>query len=169
MNGPDDLRASAPILARDELAAWAEAQRAQGRRIVFTNGCFDLLHYGHVAAFKDAAALGDLLVVAVNADASVRRLKGPQRPVTPENDRAAVLAALRPVSAVTIFAELTPLETILLIRPDVLVKGAEYGDEEIVGAREVVSWGGEVVRVPMREGRSTTALIEAVARLRGDA
>jgi len=155
----------APVLPRDELAAWAAALRRDGRRLVFTNGCFDLLHRGHVEYLAEAAALGDVLLVAVNDDASVSALKGPSRPLTPLADRLAVLAHLRPVGALTIFGEPTPRETILLARPDVLVKGDEYAETDIVGAAEVRSWGGDVVRVSMRAGRSTSAIIAAVKRL----
>ena len=150
------------VLARDELAAWSDAVRAAGRTIAFTNGCFDLLHAGHLASLKQAAATADELVVALNTDASVGDLKGPGRPILPGPDRAALIAALRPVSAATMFAEPTPLETILLIRPHVLVKGSEYAEEDIVGAREVASWGGRVVRVPMVPGWSTSQIIAAI-------
>jgi D-beta-D-heptose 7-phosphate kinase/D-beta-D-heptose 1-phosphate adenosyltransferase len=156
---------SAPILAREELAGWSEAQRAAGRRIGFTNGCFDLLHPGHLASLQAGAARADCLLVAVNADASVRRLKGAGRPLLPEAARAALLAALRPVSAVTIFAEPTPLAVILLVRPTLIIKGGEYAEADIVGAREVRAWGGEVVRVDMHGGWSTTQLIANVKRL----
>ena len=153
------------ILAREELARWAEGVRAAGRTIAFTNGCFDLLHRGHLESLTVAAAEADELLVAINSDRSVRDLKGPPRPLVPEGDRAALLAALRAVSAVTIFAEPTPLETITLVRPDVLVKGSEYGIEDIVGAREVASWGGKVVRVPMRAGWSTSQIIATIKQL----
>ncbi len=153
------------ILVRNRLRAWADTVRAAGRTIAFTNGCFDLVHSGHLASLIQAAAIADELVVALNSDASVRRIKGPGRPLLPEAERAALIAALRPVSAVTIFAEPTPLETILQIRPDVLVKGSEYTEEEIVGAPEVKSWGGRVVRVPMVPGWSTSRIIEAIRRL----
>jgi len=153
------------ILAPERLRAWAEAVRAAGRTIAFTNGCFDLLHSGHLASLTQAAEGADELVVALNSDASVRRLKGPGRPLLPEADRASLIAALRPVSAVTIFAEPTPLETILQIRPDVLVKGSEYTEEDIVGAPEVKSWGGRILRVPMVPGWSTSQIIEAIRRL----
>lgn len=158
--------APAPVIPRAALAAWADRQRADGRTIVFTNGCFDLLHRGHVESLAEAAAEGDLLLVAINADASVRALKGPERPLVPETDRAAVLAALRAVGAVTIFPEPTPLETILLVKPAVLVKGAEYAPEQIVGGREVQSWGGRVVRIAMRAGLSTSGLLAQIKRSR---
>lgn len=156
---------TAPVLARHELAAWAAALRDAGRTIAFTNGCFDLIHSGHLASLAQAAASADELIVALNSDASVARLKGPGRPILPENDRAALMAALRAVSAVTIFDEPTPLETILLIRPDVLVKGSEYADADIVGARDVVAAGGRVLRVPMVPGWSTSEIIAAIRKL----
>jgi D-beta-D-heptose 7-phosphate kinase/D-beta-D-heptose 1-phosphate adenosyltransferase len=155
----------APVLARHELAAWAAARRAAGRTIAFTNGCFDLIHAGHLASLAQAAASADELIVALNGDASVTRLKGPGRPILPEIDRATLMAALRAVSAVTIFDEPTPLETILLIRPDVLVKGSEYADADIVGARDVVAAGGRVLRVPMVPGWSTSQIIAAIRKL----
>ena len=153
------------VLTRDRLRHWGEAVHAAGRTIAFTNGCFDLIHSGHLASLMQAAENADELVVALNNDASVLQLKGPGRPLLPEADRAGLIAALRPVSAVTIFAEPTPLETILQLRPDVLVKGSEYNEEDIVGAPEVKSWGGRVVRVPMVPGWSTSQIIEAVRQL----
>ncbi|MBM4131654.1 adenylyltransferase/cytidyltransferase family protein [bacterium] len=156
---------AAPVLARGELAGWADARRAAGRTIAFTNGCFDLIHAGHLASLAQAAAAADELIVALNSDDSVARLKGAGRPILPQGDRAALMAALRPVSAVTIYDEPTPLETILLVRPDVLVKGSEYADADIVGAREVVAAGGRVLRVPMVPGWSTSQIIAAIRRL----
>ena len=155
------------ILDRDELAAWGEAERAAGRRVAFTNGCFDIVHTGHLFSLAEAARQADSLLVAINADASVRELKGPRRPLVPQQHRAALIAALRPVSAVTIFDAPTPLEVILQVRPDVLVKGSEYEESDIVGAREVISWGGEVVRVPMRAGWSTSSIIAAIRDQQG--
>jgi D-beta-D-heptose 7-phosphate kinase/D-beta-D-heptose 1-phosphate adenosyltransferase len=153
------------ILAREELAGWSAEIHAAGQTIAFTNGCFDLVHSGHLASLAQAAGAADHLVVALNSDASVGDLKGPGRPILPEADRAALIAALRPVSAVTIFAEPTPLECILQLRPDVLVKGSEYQEEDIVGAREVKSWGGRVVRVPMVAGWSTSRIIASIREI----
>jgi rfaE bifunctional protein nucleotidyltransferase chain/domain len=153
------------ILDRADLATWADSVRAAGRTIAFTNGCFDLIHSGHLASLRQAAGAADDLVVALNSDLSVTGLKGPGRPLLPAADRSALIAALRPVSAVTIFAEPTPLETILLIRPDVLVKGSEYEEADIVGAPEVKSWGGRVERVPMVPGWSTSQIIAAIRQL----
>ncbi len=153
------------VLPRSELANWAKTVREGGGTIAFTNGCFDLLHSGHLASLQQAAAAADELVVALNSDDSVRQLKGAGRPILPGLDRAALIASLRPVSAVTIFAEPTPLEVILQIRPDVLVKGSEYAEEDIVGAREVKAWGGRVARVPMVPGWSTSQIIDAIRQL----
>lgn len=156
--------ATGVVLGRDELAAWGEAVRAAGRTLAFTNGCFDLVHAGHLAGLRQAAAAADELIVALNSDASVRQLKGEGRPIIAEGERAELIASLRPVSAVTIFAEPTPLEVILQVRPDVLVKGSEYEEADIVGALEVKSWGGRIVRVPMVPGLSTSAIIAAIRR-----
>ncbi len=153
------------VLARNDLASWAEKVHAAGRTIAFTNGCFDIIHRGHLESLKQAAGGADELVVALNSDASVTRLKGAGRPILPETDRAVLMAALRPVSAVTIFDEPTPLEVILLIKPNVLVKGSEYKEEDIVGAKEVKSWGGSIYRVPMVEGWSTSGIIDSIKKL----
>ena len=136
--------------------AW---RRAQAGPVVFTNGVFDLLHVGHVALLEAARGEGAALVVGVNGDASVRRLgKGAGRPLVPEAQRARIVAALAAVDCVVVFDEDTPRQLILALRPDVLVKGADYALDQIVGAAEVTGWGGRVVRVPLVEGASTTAL-----------
>ena len=153
------------VLQTTEAAAFAEAVRARGGRVVFTNGVFDLLHPGHVRYLQDARALGDALIVAVNSDRSVRSYKDPGRPVNPEDERAEVLAALRPVDAVVIFDEDTPHTIIGLIQPDVLVKGADWGEDNIVGRDIVEARGGRVVRMTLAPGFSTTALINKVRRL----
>ena len=132
-------------------------RRLAGQTVVFTNGCFDLLHPGHVRLLREAADLGDFLVVGLNSDASVRRLKGPSRPINPAEARAEVLSALEAVDAVTIFDEDTPLELITAIRPDVLVKGGDYRPDEVVGRPEVEAAGGRLVLIPLVEGHSTTA------------
>jgi D-beta-D-heptose 7-phosphate kinase/D-beta-D-heptose 1-phosphate adenosyltransferase len=155
-----------PVFDRSTLAARAEAWRRAGRRVVFTNGCFDLLHAGHLDLLHRSAALGDVLVVAINSDASVRRLKGPDRPLVPEGERAAMLAALDCVDAVTVFDEDTPLEAIRCVRPDVLVKGQDYKLGEVVGRDLVESWGGRVELLPLVPDRSTSSLVE---RIRGAA
>jgi D-beta-D-heptose 7-phosphate kinase/D-beta-D-heptose 1-phosphate adenosyltransferase len=146
---------------------WSRARewRAEiGGPVVFTNGVFDLLHPGHVDVLLGARRAGDALVVGVNSDASVRRLKGPERPVRGEAERCFVLAALSMVDAVVIFDQDTPLELIRALRPDVLVKGGDYHEGSMVGAPEVRSWGGRVVVIPLTPGHSTTSIIE---RLRG--
>jgi D-beta-D-heptose 7-phosphate kinase/D-beta-D-heptose 1-phosphate adenosyltransferase len=150
---------AAKIVDLRQAMARVEHLRSLGRRVVFTNGCFDLLHAGHVQLLERARALGDVLVVAVNGDASVRRLKGEGRPVVVEADRVRVLAALHSVGLVLVFEEDTPLEVIRQLRPDVLVKGGDYVKETIVGADLVLSWGGEVATIPLVTGRSTTGLL----------
>ena len=148
------------VLVRSELLEFFEKVRGTGRRVVFTNGCFDLLHPGHLRLLSRAAAEGDILVVAINDDDSVRGLKGTGRPIYPVEERSEVLLALRWVDYVTVFSEETPLAAIEHVRPDVLVKGAEYRERDIVGASFVKSSGGRVVRVPMKQGHSTRLLVK---------
>jgi rfaE bifunctional protein nucleotidyltransferase chain/domain len=138
-----------------------EAQRS-GKTVVFTNGCFDILHAGHVDLLQCAKALGDVLVVGINTDASVQRMKGPNRPIIPEHERAELLAGLNAVDFVCTFDEDTPLEAILKVHPDVLVKGADWGINDIVGRAEVEGWGGKVIALPLTEGKSTTGIVERV-------
>lgn len=153
------------ILSRAEAAALAAERQRQGHTVVFTNGVFDLLHPGHVRYLADARALGDLLIVGVNTDASVRRLeKGPERPLNTEADRAEVLAALASVDAVVLFDEDTPHAIVSAIQPDVLVKGADWAADAVVGRDVVEARGGRVVRIPLAPGYSTSAIVE---RLRG--
>ena len=159
------MKLMAPILIREDLFTWAEQVRSDGQQIAFTNGCFDLLHFGHIETFIEAIESGAKLIVAINSDSSISALKGPTRPLMAETDRSLLLASLRYVDAVTIFPEPTPLETIMLIKPDILVKGDEYAEEDIVGAREVRAWGGTVHRVPMRPDRSTSLIINKIKRL----
>jgi D-beta-D-heptose 7-phosphate kinase/D-beta-D-heptose 1-phosphate adenosyltransferase len=151
-------------IAADELAAVAAQWRAARRTIVFTNGVFDLLHPGHLALLEECASLGDVVLVAINDDASVARLKGPTRPVYPASERAEILLALRWVDAVTVFSEDTPLATIERVQPDVLVKGAEYGTGAIVGEEVVTSRGGRVVRYPMAKGHSTSEIVRRMEK-----
>jgi D-beta-D-heptose 7-phosphate kinase/D-beta-D-heptose 1-phosphate adenosyltransferase len=136
--------------------------RRQGQRIVFTNGCFDLLHPGHIHVLTQAKTLGEVLVVGVNSDASVTRLKGPQRPILKEHERVLILAALEAVDYVTIFDEDTPLELIRLLQPQVLVKGGDWKPEAVVGKEVVENNGGKVVVVPYQAGSSTTGIIERI-------
>ncbi len=147
------------VLDRKDLITEVHRRRLAGQSIVFTNGCFDLLHPGHVRLLSEAANLGHYLVVALNSDASIRRLKGPNRPINPAEARAEVLSALKAVDAVTIFDEDTPLELITAVRPDVLVKGGDYRPDEVVGRDEVEECGGRIVLVPVVEGHSTTSLV----------
>jgi len=139
--------------------------RLLSKTIAFTNGCFDILHQGHIASLSDAAREADILIVGVNSDASTRRLKGEQRPVNNEQARATVLASLLMVDAVIIFEEDTPLELIKMVMPDVLVKGGDYTLEQIVGAKEVMAAGGRVVINPIVPGFSTTGIIDKICRL----
>jgi rfaE bifunctional protein nucleotidyltransferase chain/domain len=154
---------------RRRLAALGLRLRREGKRVVFTNGCFDLLHPGHVALLKQARRLGDVLVVGLNSDRSVRRLKGPGRPILKAADRATVLAALRSVDYVTIFPEPTPAQAIRLLTPDVLVKGADWGAGEIVGRDVVEARGGRVVRLALKRGHSTTRVIARIVSAAGGA
>ena len=146
----------------------AELKR-QGKRVVFTNGCFDLLHPGHTRYLAEARALGDVLVVAINSDRSVRSLKGSKRPVIGEDERAEVLAALRFVDIVTIFDDLNPREVITRLLPDILVKGGDWGPNAIIGREEVEGAGGKVVSVPVLEGYSTSAIIKKIESLNSSA
>jgi len=150
----------APVLSLDELRSFLDDLHADGKVIVFTNGCFDILHRGHVQYLEKARSLGDILVVGLNSDSSVRRIKGPSRPVFSETDRAFVLAGLRAISYVVIFDEDTPLDLILSLRPDVLVKGGDWREEDIVGGKEIKQWGGKVETVEYLEGYSSSEIID---------
>ena len=154
------LSAEDKVVTHQELVTRVALWKANGERVAFTNGCFDLLHIGHITILEQARRFGDRLIVAINSDASVSGLKGPGRPIVGERERARVLAALAAVDAVVVFDEPTPLELIVATRPDVIVKGGDYGVDTIVGANEVQSWGGQVKIVPLVEGFSTTRLIE---------
>lgn len=155
------------MLSINEAAAFADAERRSGRRVVFTNGVFDLLHPGHIRYLQAARAEGDVLIVAINSDRSVRANKGPDRPIVPERDRAELLEALSAVTAVVIFDEETPQSIIDRIRPDVLVKGADWAADAIVGRETVEALGGKVVRVPIEPGWSTSAIIQKARASRG--
>lgn len=147
-----------PLHLKEQLKKW----RDQGCKIVFTNGCFDLLHLGHVDYLSRAADFGDKMIIGLNTDRSVSSLKGPSRPINDERSRALVLAALSCVSAVILFDEPTPLELIRLVNPDVLVKGADYSVENIVGADIVIAGGGSVKTIPFVDGYSTTAIEQRI-------
>lgn len=150
------------VLGQDAAARMAGRLRAEGRTVVFTNGVFDLLHPGHVRYLADARRLGDALIVGVNSDRSVRGIKGPERPITPEAERAEVLAALASVDAVVVFDEETPHELISRLQPDILVKGADWAADDIVGRDIVEARGGRVVRIPLAPGYSTTAILARI-------
>lgn len=148
------------IKSAEEMCVVRDLLRAEGKRLVFTNGCFDILHKGHVLYLSYARELGDLLVVGLNSNDSVRRLKGETRPINAQQDRAVVLAALESVDFVVIFEEDTPYELIKLLKPDVLVKGGDWKSEDIVGSDIVLSYGGEVHSLNYYDGYSTTGIIE---------
>jgi rfaE bifunctional protein nucleotidyltransferase chain/domain len=148
------------ILSMEQAILRFGREKRNGRSVVFTNGCFDLLHPGHIQSLEQARALGDALVVGINSDASVRELKGAGRPIFPELERAEILASLECVDAVVIFNELTPRETIAAILPDVLVKGGDWPGDQIVGREEVEAAGGRVVSIPVVAGYSTTAILD---------
>jgi len=151
---------TAGLLDAAALERFVRDARAAGRRIVFTNGVFDLLHPGHVRYLQAARAHGDLLIVGLNSDASVRRNKGPERPINPEHERGEVLAALASVDAVSVFDEDTPADIIRRVQPDVLVKGSDWPADQIVGRDTVEARGGKVILEPVEQGYSTSAIIE---------
>jgi D-beta-D-heptose 7-phosphate kinase/D-beta-D-heptose 1-phosphate adenosyltransferase len=152
------------LLTLDDVARAGERWRASGQRVAMTNGCFDVLHAGHLRLLEAARSEADLLLVAINSDASVRRLKGPERPVIPESERAEVLLALAAVDAVAIYDDETPLRVVEALSPQVLAKGADWPLDQIVGRAEVEAAGGRVVRIPLVDGRSTTAILERIRR-----
>ena len=152
------------MLDADALARFVAGTRAAGRRIVFTNGVFDILHPGHLRYLQAARRHGDVLIVGLNSDASVRRNKGPSRPINPEQERAELLAALECVDAVSVFDDDTPAGIIRLVQPDVLVKGADWPADQIVGRDTVEARGGRVILEPVAQGYSTTAIIEKASR-----
>ncbi len=150
------------LISRDTLKLVCAELKQSGKKVVFTNGCFDILHIGHVTYLEKAARLGDVLVIGLNSDESVSKLKGPSRPVNKESDRAGVLSALKFVDYVTVFGEETPFELVSAIIPDVIVKGGDYTPETIVGADIVTHNGGEVAVIPLVEGKSTTNIINRI-------
>jgi rfaE bifunctional protein nucleotidyltransferase chain/domain len=152
------------VLSRQDARSLIDRRRAAGAVVVFTNGVFDLLHPGHLRYLQQARALGDMLIVGLNSDASVRRNKGPERPINAESERAEVVAALECVDAVVIFEEDTPAEVVRACQPDILVKGADWPADQIVGRDTVEARGGRVVRMPVEAGYSTTALVERIKR-----
>lgn len=157
--------APAPVLSQPDAAAWVEQERRRGHVIVFTNGVFDLVHPGHIQYLRAARAEGDRLIVAVNSDRSVQINKGPSRPILPEQERAELLASLDCVDAVVIFDALTPADIVDLLQPDVLVKGADWAHDAIVGRGTVEARGGRVVRATILPGHSTSAIVEKIRGL----
>jgi D-beta-D-heptose 7-phosphate kinase/D-beta-D-heptose 1-phosphate adenosyltransferase len=155
---------SGKIVSRDELRAERERLRGLGKRLVFTNGCFDILHVGHVRYLQRARSLGDALVVAINSDRSVRELKGALRPIMKEQERAEMLAALGAVDYVTIFDDISPRSLIAEVLPNILVKGGDYQPDEIHGREEVEAAGGRVMALPFVEGASTSSIIERIKK-----
>jgi len=152
------------LKARKDLVKIVKDLKAKGKRIVFTNGCFDLLHIGHVRYLEEAKTRGDILVVGVNSDTSVRKLKGPKRPILPEEERAEILSGLGCVDYVTLFDEIDPLKLITSLHPDVLVKGGDWAKEQIVGKEKVERSGGEVFVIPFVKRASTSNLIETILK-----
>ena len=150
------------LFTKDEIKQEVKRIRVKSKTIAFTNGVFDILHEGHIAVLSEAASFADVLIVGVNSDASVKKLKGENRPINNENSRAFIIASLIMVDAVVIFNEETPIELIKVIQPDVLVKGGDYTLETMVGAKEVLDSGGRVEIVPIREGFSTTGIIKSI-------
>ena len=163
------LSTAAKVLSLARAKALRQTARRAGRKVVFTNGCFDLLHAGHVEYLEAARRQGDLLIVGVNTDGSVRRLKGKGRPIQTERDRAQLVAALAAVDAVVLFRQDTPREIIEALDPDVLAKGADWKARDIIGRDGVLAHGGRVIRIPLRAGASTSNLIEKVVRTHGPA
>lgn len=153
------------VLTLEESIVRFAKEKRNGKRVVFTNGCFDLLHPGHIQSLEAARALGDFLIVGINSDSSVRELKGLARPVLPEQERAEILASLECVDAVLIFPELTPQKTIAALLPDVLVKGGDWPGDQIIGREEVEAAGGQVVRIDIVPGYSTSAILQKIRSL----
>ncbi len=153
------------ILERNALRNELQELRKKGKKIAFTNGCFDILHVGHVRYLREAKKTADVLVLALNSDSSVRLIKGEKRPLMNEKERAEILSALEFVDFITIFTELTPLELIDCLKPDILIKGGDWPEEKVVGREEVKKWGGRVAIIPEIEGKSTTNIVEKIKKL----
>ncbi len=152
------------ILSWESLKKEVDRLKREGKKVVFTNGCFDILHVGHVRYLKEAGRLGDVLVLALNSDSSVRSIKGEKRPLNPEKERAEVAAALGCVDFVTLFSEETPLRLIEFLKPHILVKGGDWAEESVVGRESAKRWGGRVVIIPQVEGASTTHVVEKILK-----
>ena len=155
------------IYSREKLKEELDQPQKEGKKTIFTNGCFDILHVGHVRYLKEAKKIGDILIVAINSDSSVRAIKGKKRPLISEDERAEMVASLESVDYVTIFHESTPLELIEYLQPHIIVKGGDWTEEEVVGRESVKKWGGTVVIVPEIRGTSTTNVIEKIIKIYG--
>ena len=153
------------ILERNVLKNKLEELRQEGKKIAFTNGCFDILHVGHIRYLREAKKTADVLVLALNSDSSVRAIKGEKRPLMSEEERAEILAALEFIDFVTIFQELTPLELINYLKPDILIKGGDWPEEKVIGRDEIKKWGGRVAIIPEVEGKSTTNIVKKIKKL----
>ena len=153
------------IIEKNALKKKLEKLRREGKKIAFTNGCFDILHVGHVRYLREAKKTADILVLALNSDSSVRAIKGNKRPLTCEGERAEILAALEFIDFVTIFEETTPLELIIDLKPDVLIKGGDWPEEKVVGREEIKKWGGRVAIIPEILGKSTTNIVEKIKKM----
>ena len=153
------------ILDRKTLQEKLDALRKENKKIAFTNGCFDILHVGHVRYLREAKKTADVLVLALNSDSSVQSIKGEQRPLVPQEERAEILAAMEFIDFVTIFPELTPLELINYLKPDILIKGGDWPEDKVVGGDNVKKWGGRVILIPVVEGKSTTNIVEKIKKV----
>ncbi len=153
------------ILDRKTLLENINKLRKENKKIAFTNGCFDILHVGHVRYLQEAKKTADILVLALNSDSSVQSLKGEERPLVPQDERAEILAALEFIDFVTIFPEVTPLELINYLKPDIIIKGADWSEDKVVGGDNVKKWGGRVILIPFVEGKSTTNIVEKIKKM----
>lgn len=153
------------ILDRNTLKNKLDDLRKKGKKIAFTNGCFDILHIGHVRYLREARKTADILVLALNSDASVKKIKGEKRPLVPQDDRAEIMAALEFIDFVTIFDETTPLELINLLKPDVLIKGGDWPEDKVVGRDEIKKWGGKLTLIPEIKGKSTTSIVDKIRQV----
>ncbi len=152
------------ILNRKTLKEKLDTLKKQGKKIAFTNGCFDILHVGHVRYLKEAKKTADILVLALNSDSSVRQIKGEKRPLVPQEERAEIIAALEFIDFVTIFDEQTPLKLIKLLKPDVLIKGGDWPEDKVVGREEIKKWGGKLTLIPEIIGKSTTSIVDKIKK-----
>lgn len=153
------------ILDKKNLQEKIDVLRREGKKIAFTNGCFDILHVGHVRYLREAKKTADILILALNSDSSVRSIKGEKRPLIPEEERAEILSSLEFIDFITVFPELTPLELINFLKPDIIIKGGDWDEDKIVGRDEVKKWGGRVVIIPEVEGKSTTNIVEKIKKV----